>query len=61
MGWLVILVLVFAGLHFLLLLPVQFAIGGAAIVTVALWLLWKLKWIILGIIGLEEIFGNRDN
>ena len=61
MGWLVILALVFAGLHFLLFLPVQFAIGGAVIATVALWLLWKLKWIILGIIGLEELFGGRGD
>lgn len=61
MGWLVLLVLVFAGLHFLLFLPAPIAIIGAALVTIALWLLWKLKWIILGIIGLEEIFGGRGD
>jgi len=61
MAWLVILLIFFAGLHFALLLPAQMAIVCAAVVTVALWLLWKLKWIILGIIGLEEIFGGRDD
>lgn len=61
MFWLVILLLAFAFLHFLLLLPASFAIGAAVIVTLILWLLWKLKWIILGIIGLEEIFGGRGD
>ncbi|HMA51676.1 MAG TPA: hypothetical protein VKP60_18080 [Magnetospirillaceae bacterium] len=61
MPWLVILLIVFAGLHFVLLLPAQIAIICGAVATAALWLLWKLKWIILGIIGLEEIFGGRDD
>ena len=61
MGWLIILVLAFAGLHFVVLLPAQFAIAGAAVLTVVLWLAWKLKWVILGIIGLEELFGGRDD
>ena len=61
MPWLILLLIAFAGLHFLLFFPAQMAIICAAIVTAALWLLWKLKWIILGIIGLEEIFGSRDD
>lgn len=61
MFWLVIMLLIFAALHFALLLPVQFAIGAAVVVTLLLWLLWKLKWIILGIIGLEEVFGGRGD
>ena len=61
MGWLVFLALIFAGLHFLLLVPPSLAIIVAAVVTIGLWLLWKLKWIILGIIGLEEIFGGRGD
>jgi len=61
MFWLVILLAVFAFLKFMLLLPAQFAIGAAAVVTLVLWLLWKLKWVILGIIGLEEIFGGRGD
>jgi hypothetical protein len=61
MPWLVLLLIVFAALHFGLFLPVQAAIVAAAVGTVMLWLLWKLKWIILGIIGLEEIFGGRGD
>jgi hypothetical protein len=61
MPLLILLLILFAGLHFLLFLPAAFAIILAAIGTVALWLLWKLKWVILGIIGLEEIFGGRGD
>jgi hypothetical protein len=61
MPWLVILLIAFAGLHFVLFLPTTLAVVCAAIATAALWLVWKLKWIILGIIGLEEIFGGRDD
>jgi len=61
MFWLIILLLAFAFLHFMLFLPVQAAIIAAALATLMLWLLWKLKWIILGIIGLEEIFGGRND
>ena len=61
MPWLIILLLAFAGLHFALFLAAQAAIVMALIITAALWLLWKLKWIILGIIGLEELFGGRDD
>ncbi len=61
MPWLVILLVLFAGLHLGLLLPTQMAIIGAGISTVGLWLVWKLKWIILGIIGLEEFFGGRGD
>jgi hypothetical protein len=61
MPWLVVLLIAFAGLHFGLFFPAQMAIVCALVATAALWLLWKLKWIILGIIGLEEIFGGRDD
>lgn len=61
MPWLIILLLLFAGLKFALLLPAQFAIIGAAVAMIALWVVWKLKWVILGIIGLEEIFGGRND
>ena len=61
MFWLVILLVIFAALHFMLWLPIQFAIGAAVVATLVLWLLWKLKWVILGIIGLEEIFGGRGD
>ncbi len=61
MSWLIILFLGFAGLHFGLLLPTQTAIVGAVVLMVGLWVIWKLKWVILGIIGLEEIFGDKDD
>ena len=61
MSWLVILFVLFAGLHFGLLLPTQMAIIGAGILTVCLWLVWKLKWVVLGIFGLEELFGGGGN
>ena len=61
MSWLVILLILFVGLHFGLLLPAQMAITGAGVLTVVLWLVWRLKWIILGIFGLEEFFGSRDD
>jgi hypothetical protein len=61
MSWLVILLVGFTGLHFGLHLPAQASIVGAAVFTVGLWIVWKLKWIILGIIGLEEFFGGRDD
>jgi hypothetical protein len=61
MSWLVVLFVLFAGLHLGLLLPTQVAIGGASVLTVGLWIVWKLKWVILGILGLEELFGGRDD
>jgi len=61
MSWLVILLLGFAGLHFGLLLPIQTAIVGAVVLMIGLWVVWKLKWVILGIIGLEELFGGRGD
>ena len=59
MFWLIVLLATFAGLHIGILLPTQIAIAGAAIFTVGLWIIWKLKWIILGIIGLEAFFGGE--
>ncbi len=61
MSWLVILVLAFAGLHFGLLLPPQAAIVGAVIMVTGIWIIWRLKWVILGIIGLEELFGGKGD
>jgi hypothetical protein len=58
MFWLVLLLVAFVGLHFAILLPAQAAIIAAALLTIGLWIIWKLKWVILGIIGLEELFGG---
>jgi hypothetical protein len=43
-------------LHLGLHVPVLLALSGA----VVLWVLWKLKWVILGIFGLEMLFGGGD-
>ncbi len=61
MPWLIILLIGFAGLHFGILMPTQVSIICSAAFTIVLWILWKLKWIILGIIGLEELFGGKDD
>jgi len=53
---LVVLLFLAGALHLLLQVPVIVAAGGA----VVLWLLWKLKWIILGILGLDMLFGGGD-
>jgi hypothetical protein len=59
MPWLIAIVLLFAFLHYLL--PLALAVLAAAMVAFALWVLWRLKWVILGIIGLEELFGGRGD
>jgi hypothetical protein len=61
MAWLIILLVLFAALHLILLVPAQIAIGGGVVLTAILWMVWKLKWVILSIIGLEEIFGGRGD
>jgi hypothetical protein len=61
MAWLVILLLSFAAFHFLLFVPIQLALIGALVLTAVLWLVWKLKWVILAVIGLEELFGGRGD
>jgi hypothetical protein len=58
MPWLIILGLMFSLLHFVLLLPATFAVAVSVVFTAILWIVWKLKWVILGIIGLEELFGG---
>jgi len=46
-------------LHFALHVPAILAGGGALL----LWVLWKAKWLILGFLGLEMLFGGggRDS
>lgn len=61
MAWLIILIFLFLALHFFLLVPTQLAIASAAVLTVVLWIFWRVKWILLAIIGLEEVFGDRGN
>ncbi len=51
---LVILVFLAGLLHLFLHVPVVVAAGGA----LGLWLLWKLKWVLLGLLGLDMLFGG---
>ncbi len=52
----VVLFFLAAALHYFLHIPLALAGGGALV----LWILWKLKYIILAILGLEMLFGG-DN
>jgi hypothetical protein len=61
MFWLMFLSALFLTLHFLVLAPTQLAITAAAVLTAILWVIWKLKWILLAIFGVEELFGGRGN
>lgn len=50
-----VVLLFFAGaLHYFLHLPVVFVLLPA----LGLWLAWKLRWIILGLIGLDLLLGG---
>jgi hypothetical protein len=44
-------------LHVAITAAIIVALVGAGI----LWLVWKLKWVLLAIFGLEEIFGGRGD
>ncbi|RAU19998.1 hypothetical protein CU669_20775 [Paramagnetospirillum kuznetsovii] len=52
-----ILLFLAGALHLFLQVPIIIAGCGA----LALWVLWKLKWVILGILGLEMLFGGGDS
>jgi len=54
----VILGIIFSIFHFLFQLPADASIVGAGILTVVFWVIWKMRWIILGILGLEMLFGG---
>jgi len=59
MRFLVFLLILYAIFHLALLFKMAFAVILAAALTIGLWVLWRLKWVILGIFGLEELFGDR--
>ena len=59
MRFLIFLLVLFAIFHVALLFKVAFALFLAAALTIGFWVLWRLKWVILAIFGLEELFGNR--
>jgi hypothetical protein len=54
---LAVLLFVAGALHVAIHLPVLPALVGALI----LWGLWKLRWVLLGIFGLEMLFGGGDD
>ena len=55
MRLLVLVLILFAIFHVALLIKVAFALVLAAALTIGLWVLWRLKWVILAIFGLEEV------
>ena len=50
----IILLFLAGAAHFFLHLPLILAAGAAFV----LWLLWKLKWIILGILGIDMLINS---
>ena len=59
MRFLVFLLILVAIFHLGPLFKLAFALLFAAALTIGFWVLWRLKWVILGILGLEELFGDR--
>lgn len=50
----IILLFLAGAAHFFLQLPLILV----AVAALALWVLWKLKWIILGVLGIEMLLGD---
>ena len=59
MRFLVFLLILFAIFHLAALFKMAFAVVILAALFIGLWVLWRLKWVILAIFGLEELFGDR--
>ena len=53
----VVLFFIAAALHFFLHIPLVLAGGGALV----LWVVWKLKYALLALLGLEMLFGGGDD
>ena len=58
MRFLVFLLILYAVFHVALLFKMAFAAVILAALVLGFWVLWRLKWVILGIFGLEELFGD---
>lgn len=58
MRFLAFVLILVAILHLGLLLKLAFAAFLAVALTLGLWVLWRLKWVILAVFGLEELFGD---
>ena len=59
MRFLVFLLILYGIFHIAALFKLAFAVIFLAAVAIGLTVLWRLKWVILGIFGLEELFGDR--
>jgi hypothetical protein len=59
MRFLVVLLILVAIFHIATLFKLAFALLFLAAVVIGFGVLWRLKWVILGIFGLEELFGDR--
>jgi len=59
MRFLVFLLALYAIFHVAVLFKLAFAAIFLMALILGFWLLWRLKWVILGIFGLEELFGDR--
>lgn len=59
MRFLVFLLILVAIFHLATLFKLAFAALFLGALFIGLVVLWRLKWVILGIFGLEELFGNR--
>ena len=59
MRFLICLLILVAIFHLGLLFKLAFALLFAAALTIGFFVLWRLKWVILAIFGLEELFGDR--
>jgi hypothetical protein len=57
----IFVVAVFLGLHHVLHIPTVLALAIAAVIWVVFWILWKLKYIILGILGIEWLIDRKDS
>ena len=59
MRFLVFLLILYAVFHVAVLFKLAFAFIVLAALVIGFGVLWRLKWVILGIFGLEELFGDR--
>lgn len=56
MRFLVFVLILVAIFHLALLFKLAFALILASALAIGLWVLWRLKWVILAVFGLEELF-----
>lgn len=56
MRFLVFVLILVAIFHLALLFKLAFAFILASALAIGLWVLWRLKWVILAVFGLEELF-----